>query len=203
MTMNVFQRFRWLLGLWMLLAAVIFVPPATFAYDALNQLTVAYDGSGESDAGYDAVSVPATSEKKSGVTGDRVLFAKFERFLAAKEAPLVRGADEAFNSALFQEATRTVENVGGFRLYGNKGLVGDTFTRNVFLVEAETKGAASLRGFVNALEGEARAAGAKQLSIVGHQVINPGFLNPAVAQRFGFTFRQVNETTIQLVKPLP
>lgn len=123
--------------------------------------------------------------------------------LAAKGGPLVRGADEAFSSALFQEATKTVENVGGFRLYGNKGLVGDTFTRNVFLVEAETKGAASLRGFVNALEGEARAAGANQLSIVGHQVINPGFLNPAVAQRFGFTFRQVNETTIQLVKPLP
>lgn len=70
-------------------------------------------------------------------------------------------------------------------------------------MEAETKGAASLRGFVSALEGEARAAGANQLSIVGHQVINPGFLNPAVAQRFGFTFRQVNETTIQLVKPLP
>ena len=60
-----------------------------------------------------------------------------------------------------------------------------------------------MRGFVSTLEGEARAAGANQLSIVSHQVINPGFLNPAVAQRFGFTFRQVNETTIQLVKPLP
>lgn len=72
---------------------------------------------------------------------------------------MVRGSSEAFNSALFQEATKTVENVGGFKFYGNKGLVGDTFNRNVFLIEAEQKGAASLRGMVNALEGEARAAG--------------------------------------------
>lgn len=34
-------------------------------------------------------------------------------------------------------------------------------------------------------------------------ILLSGFLNPAVAQRFGFTFRQVNETKIQLVKPLP
>ena len=70
------------------------------------------------------------------------------------------------------------------------------------MVEAERKGAASLRGLASALESEARAAGAKQLSIVGHEVINPGLLNPKTAERFGFSFRQVNERTIQLVKPL-
>ena len=116
---------------------------------------------------------------------------------------MVRGADEAFSSALFQEATKTVENVGGFKLFGNKGLVGDTFNRNVFLIEAEQKGATSLRAMVNSLEGEARAAGANQLSIIGQEVINPGFLNPAVAQRYGFTFRQINPSTVQLIKALP
>lgn len=55
----------------------------------------------------------------------------------------------------------------------------------------------------NSLEAEARAAGANQLSIIGHEVINQGFLNPAVAQRYGITFRQINPSTVQLIKPLP
>jgi hypothetical protein len=53
-----------------------------------------------------------------------------------------------------------------------------------------------------ALEGEARAAGAKQLSIVGHTVINQGLLNAKTAERFGFQFRQINQNTIQLTKPI-
>lgn len=93
------------------------------------------------------------------------------------------------------------ESVAGFRIFGNKGLVGDTFQRNVFLLEAEAKGAAPLRGLVSALEAEARAAGANQLRIVGHAVINKGF-TPAVAKRFGFEFRQINAETIELTKAL-
>jgi hypothetical protein len=37
---------------------------------------------------------------------------------------------------LFQETTGTQELVSGFRILGNKGLVGDTFNRNIFSLEA-------------------------------------------------------------------
>lgn len=149
-----------------------------------------------------AVQAGGKAASKSGWWQRVVGWLKREK-CAAKSGAMVRGSSEAFNSALFQEATKTVENVGGFKFYGNKGFVGDTFNRNVFLIEAEQKGAASLRGMVNALEGEARASGANQLSIIGHEVINPGFLNPAIAQRYVFTFRQINPSTVQLIKPLP
>lgn len=72
----------------------------------------------------------------------------------------------------------------------------------MFLIEAEKKGATSLRGLVNALEAEARAAGASELRIVGHAVINEGFFNARIAQRFGFVFRRINDETIELVKVL-
>jgi hypothetical protein len=81
-------------------------------------------------------------------------------------------------------------------------LVGTTFQRNVLLIEAEKKGASSLRGLVNAFEKEARAAGATRLDITGHAIVNKGFFSPALAQRFGFQFRRINEQTIELVKEL-
>jgi hypothetical protein len=104
---------------------------------------------------------------------------------------------------LLQQATRLPpERINGFRIFGNKGLVGQTFQRNILLIEAEAKGAASLRQLIAAFEAEARAAGATRLSITGHAVINQGFLSPAIAQRFGFTFRLINKDTIELVKEL-
>jgi hypothetical protein len=104
---------------------------------------------------------------------------------------------------LLQQATRLPpERLNGFRIFGNKGLVGQTFQRNVLLIEAETKGASSLKKLIEAFEAEARAAGASRLSITGHAVINQGFLNPAIAQRYGFALRRINNDTIELVKEL-
>lgn len=111
--------------------------------------------------------------------------------------PLLCAADEVFEQAVMTGP----ETVAGFRIFGNKGLVGDTFQRNVILLEAEAKGVAPLRGLANALEAEARTAGASQLRIVGYAVINRGF-TPAVATRFGFEFRQINAGTIELTKAL-
>lgn len=71
---------------------------------------------------------------------------------------------------------------------------------NIFLIEADKKGASALRGLTNALEAEARAAGAKELRTIGHAVINDGFLNPRIAERFGFSFRRINDGTIELLK---
>lgn len=41
---------------------------------------------------------------------------------------LVNLAEETFSQALFKGA----ENVGGYSVYGTKGLVGSTFNRNIF-----------------------------------------------------------------------
>ena len=64
MTMSFLLRLRCLLRLWILLVATAFAPPAIFAYDVQNQTTVAYDSSGESVIGYDAVSVLAPAKRK-------------------------------------------------------------------------------------------------------------------------------------------
>ena len=41
---------------------------------------------------------------------------------------------------LLQQATRLPpERINGFRIFGNKGLVGQTFQRNILLIEAEAK----------------------------------------------------------------
>jgi hypothetical protein len=120
---------------------------------------------------------------------------------AASETP--RGQMRPAAEELLQQATRLPpERLNGFRIFGNKGLVGQTFQRNILLIEAEVKGAVSLRQLIAAFEAEARAAGASRLSITGHAVINQGFLNPAIAQRYGFVFRLINKDTIELVKEL-
>jgi RHS repeat-associated protein len=111
---------------------------------------------------------------------------------------IVRQADEVLEQAVITGP----ETISGFRIWGNKGLVGSTFNRNILLIEAVVKGRIPLRTLATALEAEASAAGASRLSIVGHAVINRGF-TAAVVRRFGYSFRQINPATIELVKELP
>jgi RHS repeat-associated protein len=100
---------------------------------------------------------------------------------------LVNLTEETFSQALFTG----VENVGGYSIYGTKGLVGSTFNRNIFLLEASgTKSLSRLRSLIGSLEAEALEAGANKISIYGSSVINKGFLNPEIAKRFGYTFEQ-------------
>ena len=132
-----------------------------------------------------------------GRVGFGALFGRF----ATKAA--LRGTLTIASEEAFERGVLTPEVVSGFRIVGTKGLVGRTFQRNIAVLEAVEKGGTPLRGLVQALEKEAAGAGATELRIVGHGVINPGFLNPAVAQRFGFTFRRINESTVELVKSLP
>ncbi|MBL8151505.1 MAG: RHS repeat-associated core domain-containing protein [Blastocatellia bacterium] len=115
---------------------------------------------------------------------------------------LIKMSEEVFERSLVQEVTRTAENIGGFKIFGSKGLVGNVFNRNVFLIEAEKKGASSLSGLVKNLEDEARSAGAKELRIIGTSIVNTGFFNAKIAKRFGFTFRRINNETIELSKKL-
>jgi RHS repeat-associated protein len=100
---------------------------------------------------------------------------------------LVNLTEETFSQALFNGA----ENVGGYSIYGTKGLVGSTFNRNIFLLEASGgKSLGGFRSFVGSLEAEALGAGANKISIYGSSVINKGFLNPNIATRFGYTFER-------------
>ncbi len=80
-------------------------------------------------------------------------------------------------------------------------MVGTVFNRNILLIEAEKKGAAPLSGLVNELVSEAKAAGAKELRIVGLAVVNPGLFNAKTAARYGFEFRRVGDA-VELVKKL-
>jgi len=64
MTASFWLRLRRLFRLWILLVATTFIPSAIFAYDGEDQIRVAYDSSGESVIGYDAVSVLATGRKE-------------------------------------------------------------------------------------------------------------------------------------------
>ncbi len=73
------------LRLWMLLVATTLAPFATFAYDGHAQTNLGYDSNRESAIGYDAVVQHTDDETKNGTTGNRVLFAKFAGFVAAKE----------------------------------------------------------------------------------------------------------------------
>lgn len=92
------------------------------------------------------------------------------------------------------------EKISGFSIFGTKGMVGDVFNRNILSLSADAKGGSSIAGLFKALESEAKAAGATQLRIIGHAIINPKLINPELAKRFGYEFRQINKDTIELVK---
>lgn len=79
---------QWLLQLWIFLAVTTFISPTTFACDIENHITITYDGRADSAVGYDAVSVLAPGEKKSGATRDRVPFCKCAKFLAAESGAM-------------------------------------------------------------------------------------------------------------------
>lgn len=109
------------------------------------------------------------------------------KVVATGNRTVVDLTEETFRQALFKGS----ENMGGYAIYGTKGMVGSTFNRNIFLIEA-SKGK-SLSGFsslIKNLEAEALEAGAKKISIYGSSVINKGFLNPNIAKRYGYSFKQ-------------
>lgn len=128
--------------------------------------------------GYEVQRLPALGQEASG--------------------PLVRAADELLQQAM----ARPPELVKGFWIHGSKGLFGATWLRAILNIEAVKPGRSPLRELLQALEAEARAAGASRLSIIGHAIRNTGFLNPEIARRFGFQFRQINAYTVELTKEL-
>jgi RHS repeat-associated protein len=111
-------------------------------------------------------------------------------FAGRKAGEIVNMTDETFSQALFKESIRQTEKIGGYSIYGTKGMVGDVFNRNIFLIETSSKGFGNFKNMISAMEREAVSAGAKKISIFGSSIINKGFLNPDIARRFGYTFQQ-------------
>ncbi|SKD09162.1 RHS repeat-associated core domain-containing protein [Chitinophaga ginsengisegetis] len=99
---------------------------------------------------------------------------------------LVSMTEETFSQALFKGA----EKMGNYEIWGTKGLVGNTFNRNIFYLDATKKSLSGLRVLMGNMEAEAIGAGANKISIYGSSVINKGFLNPKIAERFGYSFEQ-------------
>jgi hypothetical protein len=100
--------------------------------------------------------------------------------------------DETFSQSLFNESIGNTEKIGNYTINGTKGLVGDVFNRNIFELSTPKamKSLSGLNSLIRSMESEAIGAGANKLSIFGSSVINKGFLNPAIAERFGYSFEQ-------------
>ena len=114
------------------------------------------------------------------------------------------GGDAVLADAVAAEAAGRVERIGNFSIYGNEALVGSSFQRNILLLEAEKKGSESVGRLLNAMECEAKAAGATELRIIGYATKNSKLLNEAIAKRFGYQYRLINDElkTIEIVKQL-
>ena len=100
---------------------------------------------------------------------------------------------ESLDDATLQGAIENgVEKIGPYDIYGSKGMIGDTYTRNIFLLETTTDKTTELqfRQLLQHFESEALGAGASRLSIYGSTIQNDNFLSPMLAQRFGYSFQQ-------------
>jgi len=110
--------------------------------------------------------------------------------------------NEMLNTAIFAGHTGTVERIGDYVIYGNKGSVDNTFIRNVLLIETEDKGLRQFMNLVSTIEQEAIKAGASQISIGGYAIYTQGFLNHKIASAFRSVMKMVNDQTAIFLKGL-
>jgi RHS repeat-associated protein len=109
---------------------------------------------------------------------------------------LVPMADAALNYG-------TIRTVAGYELGGTTGLVGSSYSVNIWALYA-TDNSQGLGALANALQTEASSAGASSISITGNAIINPGLMNMSgIAGRYGFSFSVINPTTISLWARVP
>ncbi|MEZ4888462.1 MAG: RHS repeat-associated core domain-containing protein [Chitinophagales bacterium] len=109
---------------------------------------------------------------------------------------LVSLTDETFSQAVFRESFGLTEKIGNYSIYGTKGLVGNTFNRNIFYINSpkNAKNLANFRSLMSSMEKEAIGLGENKISIYGSSVVNKGFLSPNLAKRFGYSFQQSNSS---------
>ncbi|MDQ0593698.1 hypothetical protein QFZ37_002067 [Chryseobacterium ginsenosidimutans] len=170
-------------GSWLLLSAILF--GNTDPYSAIGNAGVGPYAEERENVGAVAMIFINPEAGAEGLLKNTVT--------KAGSRSLVNLTEETFSQALY----KGVENVGGYSIYGTKGLVGNTFNRNVFLLEASgTKSLSGFRSLFGSMEAEAIGAGASKISIYGSSVINQGLLNPSIAQRFGYSFEKIGNGII-------
>jgi hypothetical protein len=136
-----------------------------------------------------------------------VQFRRSYRFQVPKQGTLTRMLD------VLKGPLGTSEEVGGFRVIGNKGMVGKTYTRNILgLITKNATTNSSFRQAVEAgrlfqqFEQEAINLGADSISITGNTVENIGFGNPSamnlLGRRYGYQVHFINKDTVHLWKAL-
>ena len=126
-------RLRWLLGLWTLVVATIFISFSTFACDWQHRASIAYEEGSRSAFSYDSVRILLVDRKENQLAGANGVFAKIAGFLAAEETGSLRlnifGEGEAPG---FVDTSTSANFANGRPLtstFGN-GSASDIFIRN-------------------------------------------------------------------------
>ncbi|OYQ38643.1 hypothetical protein CHU94_14410 [Rhodoferax sp. TH121] len=96
------------------------------------------------------------------------------------------------------------ERVAGFEIDGAKQMVEATLQRDVLRIATEAgPGMGSIKALIRGLEKDALSAGANALRVVGHEIQNnTWFRNSSLAEKLGYQFNKLSETTFEIVKEL-
>ena len=96
------------------------------------------------------------------------------------------------------------ERMAGFTIDEAKQMVGSTFQRDVLRIATDAgPGRGSIRALLDRMEHEALSAGANSIRIVGHEIQNAAwFRNAGLAQKMGYQFNKISDTSFELFKVL-
>jgi len=109
---------------------------------------------------------------------------------------LVPMTDAAYNYG-------TIQTIAGYEVAGTSGMVGSTYSMNIWGLYA-TEDAQGIGSLASTIQAQAAALGATDISITGNAIINPSILNMgALAARYGFSFTQIDSTTVLLQGAVP
>jgi RHS repeat-associated protein len=94
------------------------------------------------------------------------------------------------------------ERLAGFTIDGTKQMVGGTFQRDILRIATDAgPGQGNIRVLLGAMESEARSGGANAIRIVGHEIQNATwFRNAGLAERLGYQFNKIGDTSFELFK---
>ena len=95
----------------------------------------------------------------------------------------------------------TTERIAGFFVKSSVLVEGETYTRTISILGNVTK-EKGLFELVKTFEAEAKAEGATTVILKGVTVENKDLFNPTIAQRLGYTFKQLSDKSFELVKTL-
>jgi hypothetical protein len=105
----------------------------------------------------------------------------------------------SFSGIKLVKAGQTIKD---FYVYGSKLMKGTSYIRNIEGLGSLAP-TASIPSLLKALETEAKAAGATKIILNGINVVEPRLMNADAARRLGYTYEQISENSIQLIKSLP